>query len=50
MADVDDGDDASLVVDAVNDAVGSAPCAEPVIQRRQQLLPNAARPLQQAAR
>src|SRR5262249_54665381 len=31
VADVDDGDDMSLVVDPVNDAVGSASCAEPVI-------------------
>ncbi len=31
MADVDDGDDMSLVVDPVDDVVGSASCAEPVI-------------------
>jgi hypothetical protein len=31
VADVDDGDDMSLVVNPVDDAVGSAPCAEPVI-------------------
>jgi hypothetical protein len=47
MADVDDGDDPSLVVDPVDDAVGSAPCAEPVVQRREQLLPHPARLLQQ---
>ena len=31
VADVDDGDDMSLVVDPVDDAVGPASCAEPVI-------------------
>lgn len=31
VADVDDGDDMGLVVDPVDDAVGSASCAEPVI-------------------
>jgi hypothetical protein len=31
VADVDDGDDVSLVVDPVDDAVRTASCAEPVI-------------------
>jgi hypothetical protein len=35
MADVDHGDNTSLVVDPVDDAVGSASCAEPVIERRE---------------
>jgi hypothetical protein len=31
VPDVDNGDDASLVVDPADDAVGSASCAEPVM-------------------
>ena len=31
VADVDDGDEMSLVVDPADDVVGSASCAEPVI-------------------
>src|SRR5262245_39645857 len=47
VADVDDGDDMSLVVDPVYDAVSSASCAAPVIQRREQLLADAVRLLKQ---
>src|SRR5215470_17048407 len=36
-----------LVIDPVNDTVGAAPCAEPVIKRREQLLADAVRLLQQ---
>jgi hypothetical protein len=36
VADVDNGDDASMVVDPVDHAVGAAAGAVPVVKRREQ--------------
>jgi hypothetical protein len=47
VADVDNGDDASLAVDPLDNAIGAAAGAVPVVKRREQPLANPVRLLEQ---